>query len=141
MLGHCLLHYVQITSQQVLSSQHVHGRQVVCSLVILHLQQESWQDGTVDEPDVPVFFVLHGEAEVCLVGGVLYNFILGIVNVDHQGPVSQGLRVEVQSLADKLAGLVLKNIVLVSNLLNTSLSLGWLEVLERVNHWLYFVLA
>ena len=54
-----VLHGDQVFSQQVLSSQCIHAREMICSLVAFHFDEEGRYCGSIDEPKVPVFIFIN----------------------------------------------------------------------------------
>jgi len=59
-----LLHGGQIFGEQILPCQSIHPRKVVCALVNFHLDQKSWDGRPINEPQIPVFFLIYACAHV-----------------------------------------------------------------------------
>ena len=81
------MHVCQVSRKEVFPCQHITSWQMIYSLVGLHFEQERGENGTVYPPDVPVFFLVSRQTEICFVGTILQNLILCIQDVYHERPL------------------------------------------------------
>jgi hypothetical protein len=83
-------------------------------LIGLHLKNQGRKDGSINPPNIPVFFFIRTQLEVCLVSAVLEDLVLRVTDVDAKRIIRQRLGVEVSCLAYQLPADVLQNVSLVS---------------------------
>ena len=79
------LHGDEVLSEQVLAGQSIHARIMVGSLIAFHLDEEGWDRGPIDEPDVPVFFLVDAGPKVDFLGHLVDQLILRVGDVDDEG--------------------------------------------------------
>jgi hypothetical protein len=57
---------------------------MVSSLVRLHFLQQGWYYGSVDKPNIPIFVGVGADSHIQRLCNFVYDFVLGVQNVDYQ---------------------------------------------------------
>ena len=81
------LHGDEVLGEQVLASQRIHAWKMISPLIAFHLDKESWDRGSIDEPDVPVFLLINASPKVDLLGYLVDQLILSVSYIDHEGRI------------------------------------------------------
>jgi hypothetical protein len=84
LLGEVLLHREQVFGQQIFASHSVHPRKVICALVWLHPLQQCRDNGTINKPKIPVFFLVQTRPKVTICCNFVNNLVLGEQYVYYQ---------------------------------------------------------
>ena len=59
-----VVHGDQVFCQQILSSQSIHARKMISSLIAFHFREEGRYCWSVDEPKVPIFIFINTGSEI-----------------------------------------------------------------------------
>lgn len=83
---------------------------MIGSLIGLELHQQSWDNGPIDPPDVPVFLFIGTKSKPRLLRAIFKHLILCIAHIDRERPIIGLLVVGISRLAYKSSRLVVQNL-------------------------------
>lgn len=81
-----VLHSKKVLCEQIFPCHRLHTWKVVCSLIRLHFHKQSWDDGPIDEPYVPILFtIVDRRSKIAFLSNLVYYFVLCVQDVENEG--------------------------------------------------------